>query len=170
MNTGQPRDAIEFFQQWLTIARDLDRRDEGTALMNLGVAYLHLRDAACALNYLDQALAIARETGNRRREGGVYENMAIAHGTLGDYPRSVECLKRAAVIAREIGDSAGEGGVLCNLGVAYAQLGDYSRAIDSAQAALAILEQMDHPNSRHARALLSQLPAHGPHAAAEPQR
>ncbi len=51
--------------------------------MNLGVAYLHLSETALALNHLDHALAIARETGNLRREGDVYENLVLKHVNYG---------------------------------------------------------------------------------------
>ena len=84
---------------------------------------------------------------------------AVAYGRSGDYRLAVECLDQAAAIARKIGDGPAEGGVLCNLGVAYAHMRDYPRAIASVRAALVILERIDHPLSRHAVALLSQLAA-----------
>ena len=49
------------------IAREIgDRRGEGNALGNLGIAYADLGQVEKAIGYYEQRLVIAREIGDRR--------------------------------------------------------------------------------------------------------
>jgi tetratricopeptide (TPR) repeat protein len=59
---GEPRRAIEYYQQALAIAREIgDRRGEGNRLGNLGRTYAALGEARQAIEYLEQALSIFEE-------------------------------------------------------------------------------------------------------------
>ena len=54
--------AIGFYEQHLAIAREIgDRRGEGNALGNLGVAYTALGQVEQAIGLLEQALQIGQE-------------------------------------------------------------------------------------------------------------
>ena len=56
------RKAIGYYEQQLAIVREIgDRRGEGSALGNLGLAYRELGEPARARVLLEQALAIGRE-------------------------------------------------------------------------------------------------------------
>jgi tetratricopeptide (TPR) repeat protein len=53
---GEPRKAIEFYEQRLTIRREIgDIAGEGTALGNLGNAYADLGEPRRALEYAERA-------------------------------------------------------------------------------------------------------------------
>ncbi len=107
---GQPRRAIEFYQQALAIAREIgDRRGEGIRLGNLGNAYADLGQPRRAIEYYEQALAISREIGDRRGEGIRLGNLGNAYADLGQPRRAIEYYEQALAIAREIGDRRGEG-------------------------------------------------------------
>ena len=57
-----------------------------------------------ALNYYQQALVIARETGDRAGEGTTLNNTGAVYHSQGRYEQALENLQQALVIAREIGD------------------------------------------------------------------
>ncbi|MDD4651114.1 MAG: tetratricopeptide repeat protein [Methanothrix sp.] len=119
-----------------------DRQGEGVNLGNLGIAYKNLGDARHAIEYYEQALAIAREIGDRRGEGNALGNLGNAYAALGDARHAIEYYEQHLVIAREIGDQRGEGANLCNLGLAYAALGDARHAIEYSEQALAIAREI----------------------------
>ena len=132
---------------WLEAQRDAarltgDRRQEGAALGNLGIAYLHLGDARKAIEYYEQRLVIAREIGDRRGEGNALGNLGIAYRHLGDARKAIEHHEQALAIDREIGDRRGEGQDLGNLGIAYADLGDARKAIDYYEQRLVIAREI----------------------------
>jgi tetratricopeptide (TPR) repeat protein len=77
---------------------------EGTALCNLGIAYFRLGEARRASEYSEQALAIAREIGDRRGEGNRLRNLGSAFSSLGEAQRAIEFYEQALAIARETGD------------------------------------------------------------------
>ena len=108
---GQPQRAIDFFQQHLVIAREIgDRRGEGQALGNLGLAYADLGQPQRAIDFHQQALVISREIGDRRGEGNALGNLGLAYADLGQPQRAIEFYQQQLTIVREIGDRRGEGG------------------------------------------------------------
>jgi tetratricopeptide (TPR) repeat protein len=61
-NLGDPRKAIEYYEQALKIDKEMeDRQGEGVWLGNLGLAYRNLGDPRKAIEYLEQALEINPE-------------------------------------------------------------------------------------------------------------
>jgi tetratricopeptide (TPR) repeat protein len=96
---GDVGEAIEFYEQQLVIVREIgDRRGEGNALGNLGIAHYSLGDARQALEFHEQRLAIAREIGNRRGEGNALLNSAVALHTLGNRPEAIARAEAALAI------------------------------------------------------------------------
>ncbi len=74
---GEPRRAIEFYEQQLAIAREIgDRRGEGSTLGNLGNAWADLGEPRRAIEFYEQQLVIAREIGDRMGEGSALFNSA----------------------------------------------------------------------------------------------
>jgi tetratricopeptide (TPR) repeat protein len=135
--------ARKYWTEALEIAKRLgDRRAEGRALGNLGVAYRSLGEYRRAIEYHEKHLAIARGVGDRRGEGAALGNLGIAYASLGEYRRAIEFHEQALAIYREIGDRRGEGATLGNLGIAYASLGEYRRAIEYYDEQLAITRQI----------------------------
>ena len=126
-----PRERIDWLVTAVDAAREIgDRRGEGNALGNLGLAHAALGDARRAIEYHEQALEVAREIGDRGGEGSALGNLGNAHAALGDARRAIEYHEQALEVVREIGDRRGEGNTLGNLGIAHAALGDARRAIE----------------------------------------
>ena len=99
-------------------------------LGNLGICHHKLGEYRRAIDLHSQALAIARETGDRAGESADLGNLGICHFSLGEYRRAIDLHTQALAIARETGDRAGEGADLGNLGICHYSLGEYRRAID----------------------------------------
>ena len=119
-----------------------DRSGEGNALGSLGNAYADLGDARKAIEFYEQALAIAREIGDRHREGANLGNLGHAYLALGDVRKAIELYDQQLLIVREIGDRRGEGNALGSLGNGYAALGDVRKAIEHYEQALVIAREI----------------------------
>ena len=107
-------------------------------LTNLGLCHDRLGDYRQAIDLHTQALAIARDTGNRRVEGSALGNLGNCHDSLGDYRQAIDLHTQALAIARDTGNRRVEANALGNLGNCHANLGDYRQAIDLHTQALAI--------------------------------
>ena len=137
------RERIPHLEAQLAAARRLgNRRGEGQALGNLGIAYANLGDAHTAIDFFEQDLVVARESGDRRGEGQALGNLGVAYASLGDAHKASDFHEQALVIEREIGDRRGEGAALGNLGVAYASLGDAQKASDFYEQRLGIAREI----------------------------
>jgi len=100
---GDARKAIEYHEQALVIDREIgDRRGEGNALGNLGLAYAALGDARKAIEFYEQALVIDREIGDRRGEGNALFNMSLSLDKLGDRPQAIAHVQAALEIFERI--------------------------------------------------------------------
>ncbi|HEY0079135.1 MAG TPA: tetratricopeptide repeat protein [Pyrinomonadaceae bacterium] len=140
---GETQQAIEFYEQRLTIAREIgDRLGEGSTLGNLGIAYADLGETQRAIKFYEQALLIEREIGDRRGEGVNLVNLGIAYADLGETRRAIELYKQQLVVVREIGDRLYEGYALGCLANAYADLGEICRAIEFYEQQLVITREI----------------------------
>jgi tetratricopeptide (TPR) repeat protein len=137
------REQIRWLEIALTAARRLQHREgEGVALSNLGLAYAHLGETRCAIQFYEKALLIDRELGDRRGEGVDLGNLGLAYFNLGETLRAIQFHEQKLAIDREIGYLRGEGIALGNLGNAYATLGDHHRAIQYYEQDLAIARKI----------------------------
>ncbi len=137
--TSQFQAALRSYQQALKIYQSIkDRKGEGKALGNLGIAYRSLGDYKQAIQYQQQSLSIKRAIGDKLGEGQSLGNLGLAYDSLGDYKQAIQYQQQSLSIARAIGDKLGEGQSLGNLGLAYDSLGDYKQAIQYQQQSLSI--------------------------------
>ena len=96
-----------------------------------------------SLALAEQALALAREVGDRQHEGTALRRLGLAYTDLGETWRAIEYHEQALAIAREVDDRRGEGYALNNLGLSYTDLGETRRAIEYHEQALAIAREVD---------------------------
>jgi tetratricopeptide (TPR) repeat protein len=116
-----------------------------------------------AIGYYEEALAIARELGDRQGEGSHLGALGLAwveegaarlvwgeatkDGSAPYFRRGIEYYEQALAVARAIGDRQAEGSHLGNLGNAWLLLGDPAQAKNLFSQALTILREMgDRPN------------------------
>lgn len=134
-----PREHIRWLEAQRAAARRTgDRKQEGYALGNLGIAHVNLGGARKAVEFFEQQLVIVREIGDRRGEGNALASLGIAHANLGDARKAIKFYEHALVIDREIGDRIQEGAALDNLGLSHADLGETHKAIECYLQSLAI--------------------------------
>jgi tetratricopeptide (TPR) repeat protein len=118
-----------------------DRREEASALNNLGIACQAQGNLSEALRYFEQLLPILQETKHRRGEGRTLSSMGLVYQDRGDIPHALESYERCLTIMREVGDRHGEAGVLRNFGLAYQTEGAPQQAIEYYEQALALVRQ-----------------------------
>jgi tetratricopeptide (TPR) repeat protein len=137
---GEYRRAIEYYEQVLAVEREISaephsegerteaRRGEAASLGGLGNAYSSLGEYRRAIEYHEQALAIAEEIGDRRGESASLGGLGDAYSSLGEYRRAIEYHVVALDTSREIGDRRGEAKDLSGLGSVFYNLEDYEHA------------------------------------------
>jgi tetratricopeptide (TPR) repeat protein len=137
----------------LELAKRLgDRSYEVSALFELGLLYSGIwrsvglalptgphRHAALnrrAIEYFEQASALAHEMGDRRRECFALGALGLVYGMLGEHARAIEYHRQELTVAREIGDRRLEGDALRHLGITFSISGEQLRAIEYHKQAL----------------------------------
>jgi tetratricopeptide (TPR) repeat protein len=101
--TSDFRKALTTYQTALKLYQaKKDRKGEGNALGNLGLAYYALGQVEKAIEYYEQALAISREIGHRRGEGIRLGNLGNAYRALGQVEKAIEYYKQSLLIFEEI--------------------------------------------------------------------
>ena len=102
---GEPRRAIQYYERVLEITRATgDRRGEGAALNNLGIAHRRLGETPRAIEYYEQDLGTTRETGDRRGEGMTLYNRGLALDNLGRRDEAIADARAALRILEQIED------------------------------------------------------------------
>jgi len=122
------------------IARN--RQGEAWVLNNLG-RVLGLTGDADGVGYLEEAVAIRRELGDRPGEAQTANNLADVYALLGRPEEGLEMLHRALDLNRQIKRRYGEGVALTNIGDALLGLGRAEEAIDWLQQAHDTFAELD---------------------------
>ena len=75
----------------LSIAKETgDRKSQGGAYINLGIAYQSLGDSNKAIKLNELGLSIAKETGDRKSQGYAYMNLSVAYQSVGDSKKAIK--------------------------------------------------------------------------------
>ncbi len=99
-----PRNQITWLEAALSAARaGGDRRGEGAALGNLGIAYAALGQVETAIGFYEQDLVIAREIGDRRGEANACWNRGNALVKLGRVAEAIPLMEVCVAFERELG-------------------------------------------------------------------
>jgi len=108
-------------------------------LGSLGSAHRALGQVQRAIEFLEEALVVARESDARRAEGKMLGDLGLVYrDMIGQVERAIEFFEKALSIAREFGDRQEEGIQLGHIGSAYLILGHFRQAIELHEDALAI--------------------------------
>jgi tetratricopeptide (TPR) repeat protein len=98
-----------------------------------------------------EALALLEELGNRARLAHTWDTVGCAHHHLGRYDEAVDCFRRALEYCRQNGNRRDEADVLTHLGDTRQAAGDTGSARAAWQQALAILDDIGHPEAQAVR-------------------
>jgi tetratricopeptide (TPR) repeat protein len=114
---------------------------EATSLYWLGQIAMFTRNAEGSKDYLNRALEILGEIGDRRGQGSVLLGLCSAHRRLEEFYQCQVYGEQALALARETGERREEGWALVELGKARRTSGDYAGAAAYWEPALPIFEE-----------------------------
>ena len=115
---GHYRLTVELHQRLQDKLTNPDLRQ--ASIGNLGIALYSMGRYREAIARHEEALAIARDIGDRGNEGAWLGNLARSYADLGETRRAIDLSEQALAIARDIGHRQGEAIHLINLGDCYA--------------------------------------------------
>ncbi|MES4886321.1 BTAD domain-containing putative transcriptional regulator [Streptomyces sp. NPDC000349] len=158
LNSGRLDKAVEYSRRGLVMIRHSGYSyGEAIALTNLGDAYQQLGRLDEANDCLEGALTILRTVGNRWVEGVVLDILGTVAHRLRRYAEAIERYEQALEAHRDVANQWGEGHTLSNLGDAQLATSEPGAARDSWLKALAIWEELDHPDAESMRDRLRYL-------------
>jgi tetratricopeptide (TPR) repeat protein len=150
---GRHHEALYHNRQALKLYRVAGhRRGEADALNNVGYTHGLLGEHRENLEHSRQALAMIRRLGARAYEVNTLDSMGHAHTHLGHHREAVSCLEQALDLVRRLGDRYNEAEILDHLGDAHDAAGQPDAAHRHWGQALAILDEIDHPEADMVRA------------------
>ena len=129
------------FHVALTLARPGARYVEAEALRALGITAQEQGDPTAQRESFQQALALARELGDRRSERRTLNSLGVMEENDGNYEQARAFFEESLALGRAIGDRTGIGTVLGNLGVTAMDTGDLAGARANFEEALAIARE-----------------------------
>jgi hypothetical protein len=112
-----------------------------------------------ASRYCTSALELAEQLGSRMAVGNACHSLGFIHHQTGDLGQAADSYRRAIDIFRQVSDRHSEATTLVDLGQVSLAGNDLVATRRSWQHALAILDDLDHPDADQLRAQLAALPA-----------
>ena len=153
---AEPGPAVEHATQALKLQREMGNRiGEANGLNNLAWCYVGLGNYAQALDCCRQALALQQAIGFRPGEAGTWDTLGYVHHHLDQYAEAASCYDRALHLQHQLDDRYEQAGTLGRLGDTYAAAGDTPLAHGCWYQALAILEELHHPDAQQLHARLN---------------
>lgn len=128
-----------------TILRHRARGDvqaETDALTELATLYQSLNENGKAVDALQKALALARNSTKPSRESALLNALGFLYSRLGDYQKSLACFSEAIPLWQAAQNSKGEAQAFSGTGTAYLRLNEYEKALDASQYALTLYERL----------------------------
>ena len=113
-----------------------DGRGERLALTMLGAVAATTGDAQGSLNYLTDALALARADGDHTAEATLLGQIALVYHSLGDHEHALENFQQSLAVSQSTGDNRAAAYTLVRVGLIYEARNERPRAIETLQQAL----------------------------------
>ncbi|MEU6227070.1 BTAD domain-containing putative transcriptional regulator [Streptomyces sp. NPDC047042] len=118
------------------------------ALTNLSVALWHMCRFQEGVAYLDQALTLATEIGDRHGEAACLSRLGVFHNSLGEYAKGLGHLRRALSMHQELGSPREAAETLVSISSANLVLGRYAEASAAAHHSLELNQQLGELNGQ----------------------
>jgi len=149
---GHHREALDQAEQALHGYRRVDHPGQADALNAVGWYHAQLGAYEPAIRHCEEALARHTAHGNRHGEANAWDSLGYAYQQLGDHVRAGACYRQAVDRLRQDGDRYNEAVTLVRLGDTQRATGAGEAASDTWRRALAILDQLGHPDADGVRA------------------
>lgn len=136
------REQVGWAESALAASRLLKQRvTEGRYLCHLGTAYSLIEPSRAAECY-QQALDVARETGDCLGEGNALGGLGNIYANLGRDEQAIECYEECLLLLYDLSDGRGAGRTLTNIGNIYAGRRQYRQAVEFYRRALEVAREM----------------------------
>ena len=155
---GQYAEALSHADQAATLFRSIgDKTGEIELLNAVGWYRALLGDYEQARQLSRQALALNADHGSRQLEGNIWNSLGYTEYHGGDFAEAAACYEHALTAFRAVGDRWGEADTLTNLGDIRHAIGELPPAREAWQQAIAILDNLQHPDAARVRAKLARM-------------
>jgi|GEM_PF-5861936 tetratricopeptide (TPR) repeat protein len=136
--------SVDCLQQALNVMRESgsDLSLEPVLLADLSKSYAGLGNYSEAINYLQQAIAIAQQTGNHQAQLDCSFFLADTYYAATQYPEAIALYQQLLNVAQTQGDLQMEAGLLISLGACYLQLNQLTLACECYQKARPMYESL----------------------------
>lgn len=153
---GRYTDAISYLEHELRLQQKIGHKaGEAKTLMSLGMARGALGEIPKTLEVSRQALTLAVEIGNRYIEELAWHGIGYCEQTLGNFSKAVEGFQHTLDLARIAGDRFHEADVFAHLGDLHHAQGKTRGALKFWTRALAIFNEIHHPDADQIRSKLA---------------
>jgi len=138
------------------LSLDLARRAghgiaQADALNGIGWAQAMLGDYRQALESCQEALTLLQQHDSRYGEAHTWDSLGYAHQHLGDHAAAQHCYEQAGKLFRALSDRYFEAVTMVGLGDVHLAAGRRDQAREVWRQALAILDELDHPDAEQVR-------------------
>jgi tetratricopeptide (TPR) repeat protein len=143
---GRGEEAITVAEEALSLSRKVNSDPETMSNLNLlGEVHLYLLEQYDrAVQYIEEASEIARNTENVRAEAVLLSNMGEIVERQGDLEKAFHLYQKAMTLSIETGNKDKEIFYRANMGRAQVSLGAYDRAVDCLEGLIDLLPQKTH--------------------------
>jgi class 3 adenylate cyclase/tetratricopeptide (TPR) repeat protein len=144
LRLGELDEAMRIASEGRRFAQEVgDPVNEGYILISMGLIAIEQKEPLTAQEYLERALAIGQQTGDRRLEARAWGNLGNFAGLVQqDYMLSRAYEEKVLGLNRMLGERDQEAIILTNLGWASGMLGDFDAAISYSTRALPLLREV----------------------------
>jgi tetratricopeptide (TPR) repeat protein len=143
---GQPKRALELYEQALPLTREVgDRAEEEVTLNSMAEAYRMTGQPKRALELYEQALPLRREVGDRAGEAVTLNNIAGVYQATGQPKQALEWYEQALPLMREVGNRAGEAVPLNGIAYLYQSMQNYQEAKATFEQSIMLSKQATYP-------------------------
>ncbi|MEV0136807.1 tetratricopeptide repeat protein [Dactylosporangium sp. NPDC050688] len=132
-----------------------DRPGQARALNAVGWYQALLGEYADALAHCERSVTLAAEVDDPICQANAWHSFGYSHHRLGDYHQALTCYHQALGRFRQAGDDHLAGLILTDLGDAHSCLGETAAADEAWREALALLDNVRHPDAEKVRARLA---------------
>ncbi|MEU5874036.1 BTAD domain-containing putative transcriptional regulator [Glycomyces sp. NPDC047369] len=130
---------------------------KANALNAIGWNHTLSGDHAGAIGYCEEALDLMRATGDRHGQAATLDSLGHALRGLGRHAEAVAHFHAALDLYRDLGNSHEEASTILKLADTHHATGDLAAARRTWERALAILDELNHPDARTVREKIASL-------------
>lgn len=143
---GRPGESLRHAQQAHELfTKERFEAGRAQALNTIGWYHAELGGAGQAVAYCEESVALHRELGDRQGAAHALDSLGYVYFHRGEYARAAAYYEESAQTLRETGDRSHEAYALAHLGDARYAAGDSAEARRAWTAALAIFDDLRHP-------------------------